>query len=112
MAEITAEDIREAFERWDDFARVQGGGEGMTPEEMREKILALASGQDEGVQPEALASLALAVGITPEARGEFYARADEFIRRTTFLPPEQVADYAAFMGLIVGLTARQLAAES
>jgi hypothetical protein len=108
MTEITAQDVREAFKRFDDFGRVQGGAEGMTPDEQREALKALLEGRAEGTHPDAIARLALSVGITEDARHEFYARAEEQTN-AAILPADQVVDFAAFMGLVVGLAARQIA---
>jgi hypothetical protein len=110
MVEIKAEDIREAFRRFEDFQRVQTGAEDMSESELREALEALVTGQDPGVSSDAIARLALSVGITDEARREFYAKADERTR-IAIVPTEQLVDFAAFMGLVVGLTARQVAEE-
>jgi hypothetical protein len=108
MVEITAQDVQEAFKRFEDFGRVQGGAEGMGEDEMRDALRALLEGRAEGAHPDAIAAFALSVGITEEARREFYVRAEEQTN-DPILPADQVVDFAAFMGLVVGLSARQIA---
>jgi hypothetical protein len=110
MKAITAEDIWEAFTRWNDFARVQGGAEGMSREQREQKLVELVAGEGQGVSPEAIAGLTLSVGIADDARRAFWAAVDNYTEHV-ILQPEHVITYAAFMGLIVGLMARQIAEE-
>jgi hypothetical protein len=107
MVEITAQDVQEAFKRFEDFQRVQTRDEGMSEAEMRDALKALLEGQAPGVSGDAIDGLALSVGITAEAKQEFYARVEQ--TNTSVLPADEVAMFAAFMGLVVGLAASQIA---
>jgi hypothetical protein len=71
MVEITAEDVQEAFKRFNDFQRVQTAAEDMGADAMREALRALLEGRAEGTDPAALAAFAASVGITDEAKREF-----------------------------------------
>ena len=109
--EITAQDIQAAFKGFEDFQRVQVdptiGFPPSTEEEVIEQAKALGPEMVPGIR-----NLAQSVGIGEDARREFYLGVDEKLKGPIDLAPvDQVADHAAFLGLIVGLTARRIAEE-
>jgi hypothetical protein len=54
MVEITAQDVQEAFKRFEDFGRVQTAHEGMSEAEMRDALKAQVEGNGPAVPRDAL----------------------------------------------------------
>lgn len=122
MTEIGGEEMIEALARWHDFESVRPVdlerlaewrrrlNEG---EELRDIIAEQIKEQGQAALDarDALRAVAEGVGLTPEGKMAFALGITLLVKGYEPLPIETALDTAAYVGLIVGLTARQLADE-
>ena len=112
---IEAKHIEQAFQRFEDFANVQYSAD---PEIGVERMLEitqerLTDPEQQARAAEATRHLRLSVGISDEAAPAFWRELEALLSQPGFQTEQHEKEpyvLPAFMGLIVGLTANQLAA--
>jgi hypothetical protein len=119
---IGLEEMAEALSRWGDFVDVTAPADlEQRVEETRrrmdsgEKLPDILAEQIESGSPElvgAIRAIARSVGLDQDAYAAFILGIGPVIGDQSDFPIESAIDTAAFAGLIVGLTARQLADDS
>lgn len=121
MILIDAEHVLRAVFRWEDFTSVQVHppsdeflhdlhaqlAEGESVEAM---VLERATANGERIA-DALRNLKLALGMTSEAQFAFWSEIPDLLEGMENLDRDDALEQAAMIGLVIGLTAQQLAAE-
>lgn len=114
MVVIEARHIEQAFQRFEDFANVQFSLDSEIGAERMLEITEerLTDPEHHARSAEATRSLRLSAGISDEAAQAFWRGLEALLSQPGFQTAEDEKEpyvVPAFLGLIVGLTARQLA---